>query len=79
MVYPVTRLFIFHADGFLYSRLSCAAEVGPNKRAARSSKVEADYWLEGYRGQHKAYITEDARYFPALKRSLSLLWIHDAI
>jgi len=70
--------FFMQADSYIHG-LSCATEVGPNKRAARSSKVEADYWLEGYRGQHKAYITEDARYFPALNRSLSLLWIHDMI
>jgi len=70
--------FRMQADSYIHG-LSCAAEVGPNKRAARSSKIEADYWIEGYRGQHKAYITEDARYFPTLNRSLSLLWIHDAI
>jgi hypothetical protein len=70
--------FFMQTDSYIHG-LSCAAEVGPNKRAARSSKIEADYWLEGYRGQHKAYITEDSRYFPALNRSLSLLWIHDAI
>jgi Zn-dependent peptidase ImmA (M78 family) len=70
--------FFMQADSYTHG-LSCAAEVGPNKRAAKSSKVEADCWLEGYRGQHKAYVTEDARYFPALNRSLSLLWIHDAI
>jgi hypothetical protein len=58
---------------------SCAAEVGQNKRSANSSQVEAGYWLEGFRGNHKALITEDARYFSLLGRSLSLLWIHDAI
>jgi Zn-dependent peptidase ImmA (M78 family) len=70
--------FFMQTDTYIHG-LSCAAEVGPNKRAARSSKVEADYWLEGFRENHKAYITEDARYFPVLNRSLSLLWIHDAI
>lgn len=58
---------------------SCAAEVGPNKRYSRSSRIEAGHWLNGFRGNHKSYITEDARYFPVLGRSLSLLWIHDAI
>lgn len=58
---------------------SCAAELGPQKKASRSNKVEAAYWLEGFYGNHKAYITEDARFFPKLNRSLSLLWIHDAI
>jgi len=70
--------FRMQTDSYIHG-CSCAAEVGPSKRTSRSSKIEADYWLEGYRGQHKAYITEDARYFPLLKRCLSLLWIHDAI
>jgi len=70
--------FRMQTDPYIHG-LSCAAEVGPSKRTSRSSKIEADYWLEGYRGQHKAYITEDARYFPLLNRCLSLLWIHDAI
>lgn len=70
--------FFFHEDTYIHG-LSCAAQVGPGKRSDRTSKIEADYWLRGFRGQHKAYITEDARYFPMLNRSLSLLWIHDAI
>lgn len=70
--------FFIQSDPYIHG-LSCAAEVGPSKRAARSSKVEADYWLDGFHGNHKAFITEDARYFPALNRSLSLLWIQNAI
>jgi Zn-dependent peptidase ImmA (M78 family) len=70
--------FFLQSDPYIHG-LSCAAEVGSGKRVARSSKVEADYWLDGFRGNHKAYITEDARYFPVLNRCLSLLWIHDAI
>jgi Zn-dependent peptidase ImmA (M78 family) len=70
--------FFFHEDSHI-AGLTCAAEVNTSKRSARSSKVEADYWLSGFQGKHKAYITEDARYFPMLDRSLSLLWIHDAI
>jgi Zn-dependent peptidase ImmA (M78 family) len=58
---------------------SCAAEVSASQKHARSSQIEAGYWLEGFRGNHKASITEDARFFPVLNRSLSLLWIHDAI
>ena len=58
---------------------SCAAEVGLNKRSSRSSQIEASYWLDGFYGDHKSMITEDARFFPSLDRSLSLLWIHDAI
>jgi len=70
--------FFIQSDPHIHG-LSCAAEVGPDKRSARSSKVEADYWLDGFRGNHKSFITEEARYFPVLNRSLSLLWIHDAI
>lgn len=81
------RLWYILSSGFSFQMLddtyihgcSCAAEVGPNKKSARSSQIEAGYWLEGYRGYHKALVTEDARYFPTLNRSLSLLWIHDAI
>lgn len=72
--------FSFHmqSDSYIHG-CSCAAEVGPSKKSLRSSKVEADYWLDGFRGQHKAYVTEDSRYFPILNRCLTLLWIHDAI
>lgn len=58
---------------------SCAAEVNPSKLSSRSSDIEAGFWLEGFRGDHKSLITEDARFFPSLGRSLSLLWIHEAI
>jgi Zn-dependent peptidase ImmA (M78 family) len=70
--------FFFHENGYVHGH-SCAAEVGPNKRTARSSQIEADYWLQNFRGNHKAYLTEEARYFPVLDRTLSLLWIHDVI
>jgi Zn-dependent peptidase ImmA (M78 family) len=81
------RLWFILSPGFDFHMLddtyihgcSCAAEVGPNKKRSRSSQIEAGYWLEGFRGNHKAYLTEDARYFSRLNRSLSLLWIHDAI
>lgn len=81
------RLWFLRSQGFSFYMLeescihgcSCAAEVGPHKRSSRSSRVEAGYWLEGYRGDHKSVLTEDARFFPTLNRSLSLLWIHDAI
>jgi Zn-dependent peptidase ImmA (M78 family) len=65
-------------DNYIHG-CSCTAEVGKTKGFSRSSKTEAGYWLEGFRGNHKAYITEEARYFPTLDRTLSLLWIHDAI
>ena len=70
--------FHFHENGYIHGH-SCAAEVGPNKKTAKSSLIEADFWLQSFRGQHKAYITEEARYFPKLQRTLSLLWIHDVI
>ena len=58
---------------------SCAGELGPNNSKSKSSRIEADCWLEGFRGQSKAYITEDSRYFRGLQKTLTLLWIHDAI
>jgi hypothetical protein len=58
---------------------TCAAEVGPYKKESRSSKVDAACWFEGYSVNDKAYVTEDARYFSILDRSLSLLWVKDAI
>jgi len=81
------RLWFILSPGFMFRMLeenfvhglSCAAEVGPNKLKSRSSKVEAGYWLAGFRGNHKSCITEDARFFSRLGRSLSLLWIHDVI
>jgi hypothetical protein len=70
--------FRMSEDNYIHGH-SCAAEVNEFKRAARSSQIEADYWLEGFRGDHKSYITEDARFFTGLGKSLSLLWIHDEI
>lgn len=58
---------------------SCAAEVNESKRSSRCAEIEAGYWLDGFRGDHKSFLTEDALYFPTLRRSLSLLWIHEAI
>jgi len=81
------RLWFIVSQGFSFAMLSenfvhglsCAAEVGANKLTSRSSKVEAGYWLRGYEHDHKSFITEEARYFTRLDRSLSLLWIKDAI
>lgn len=81
------RVWYICSKGFSFQMLedtyihgcSCAAEVGPVKKSARSSQVEAGYWLRGFEHDHKAAITEDARYFPMLNRSLSLIWIRDAI
>jgi len=70
--------FRMSEDKYIHGH-SCAAEVGRHKRSARSSEIEADFWLEGFRGDHKSYITEDARFFSSLGKTLSLLWIHDAI
>jgi Zn-dependent peptidase ImmA (M78 family) len=58
---------------------SCAAEVGPRKLKSRDSKIDAGFWLEGFKYNHKARITEDSRYFPTLNKTLTLLWIHDEI
>jgi Zn-dependent peptidase ImmA (M78 family) len=65
-------------DDYIHGH-SCAAEVNQVKRSSRSSQIEAGFWLEGFRGDYKSFITEDARFFPSLSRSLSLLWIHDEI
>ena len=48
-------------------------------KQARSSNIEASFWLEGFRGNDKAVITEDSRFFPKFNRTLSLLWIHKEI
>ncbi len=81
------RLWFILSRGFSFRMLeddrvhghSCAAEVNAARRRSRCSEIEADYWLDGFRGDHKSYITEDAIFFPTLGRTLSLLWIHDAI
>jgi hypothetical protein len=81
------RAWFIPSKGFSFSLLeddyvhghSCAAEVNEARRCSRSSDVQAGFWLEGYRGDDKSSITEDAIYFPALQRTLSLLWIHEAI
>jgi hypothetical protein len=81
------RLWFIPSKGFEFRMLeddyvhghSCAGEVNASRRHSRSADIEAGYWLEGFRGGHKSCITEDALFFPILQRSLSLLWIHDAI
>jgi Zn-dependent peptidase ImmA (M78 family) len=65
-------------DGYIHGH-SCAAEVNDSKRSSRCAEIEAGYWLNGFQGDHKSFITEDALYFPTLRRALSLLWIHEAI
>jgi Zn-dependent peptidase ImmA (M78 family) len=65
-------------DGYIHGH-SCAAEVNDSKRSSRCAEIEAGYWLDGFQGDHKSFITEDALYFPTLHRTLSLLWIHEAI
>jgi Zn-dependent peptidase ImmA (M78 family) len=81
------RLWFIPSKGFSFSLLedgyvhghSCTAEVNDSKRQARATDIEASYWVEGFRGDHKSYLTEDAIYFPALRRTLTLIWIHEAI
>jgi IrrE N-terminal-like domain len=65
-------------DDYIHGH-SCAAEVNASNLSSRSSDIEAGFWLEGFDGDHKSMITEDARFFPSLSRSLSLLWIHEEI
>jgi len=81
------RQWFIPSKGFTFSMLeddyihghSCAAEVNEATRCSRASDIEASYWLDGFHGNHKSCITEDAIYFPTLRHTLSLLWIHDAI
>ncbi|MFZ1218763.1 MAG: ImmA/IrrE family metallo-endopeptidase [Chthoniobacterales bacterium] len=81
------RLWFIPSKGFSFSLLeddyvhghSCTAEVNKTMRCSRSADIEASYWLEGFRGDHKSCITEDAMFFTTLGRALTLLWIHDAI
>lgn len=81
------RLWFILSPGFSFPMLdenfvhglSCAAEVGVNKKTSKSPRIEAGYWLKGFEYDHRSCITEEARYFPKLDRSLSLLWIKDAI
>lgn len=65
-------------DDYIHGH-SCATELSESNRSSRCSEIEAGFWLEHFRGDHKSLITEDARFFPSLSRSLSLLWIHEAI
>ena len=73
-----TRSFRLLEDTLIHGH-SCAAEVNASKPRARDSKIEARFWLEEFRHDHKAYITEDSRFFPALNKTLTLLWINEAI
>jgi hypothetical protein len=81
------RLWFIPSRGFSFTMLedsyihghSCAAEVNDFKRSSRCAEIEAGYWLDGFQGDHKSFITEDALFFPTLRRALSLLWIHEAI
>jgi len=81
------RLWFIPSKGFSFQMLeddyvhghSCAAEVNDLKRSSRCAEIEAGYWLDGFQGDHKSFITEDALFFPTLRRALSLLWIHEAI
>lgn len=65
-------------DGYVHGH-SVAAEVQRTHRPARAKDIEAGFWLSGFHNDHKSLIVEDARYFPQLERSLSLLWINELI
>ena len=81
------RLWFIASRGFSFTMLedsyihghSCAAEVNDSRRSSRCTEIEAGYWLDGFQGDQKSFVTEDALYFPTLRRALSLLWIHEAI
>ena len=64
--------FSFHLseDGYVHG-CSCAAEAMKSGQPRRASDVEASFWLDGFRGDHKALITEDARVFSQPKTELS--------
>lgn len=65
-------------DGYVHGH-SCAAEVIKTHGNARATDIEAGFWLKDFYGDHKSMLTEDARFFPSLNRSLSLLWINEVI
>ena len=65
-------------DSYIHGH-SCAAESNDSRRSSRCTEIEAGYWLDGFQGDQKSFVTEDALYFPTLRRALSLLWIHEAI
>jgi predicted transcriptional regulator len=79
------RLWAVRSPGFSFQMLednyvhglSCAAEVLKTHKTARASDVEAGFWLDGFYDNHKAVLTEEARYFPSLERTLSLIWIYE--
>jgi hypothetical protein len=81
------RLWFIASAGFSFKLLedshihgcTCVAALSAANKSCRSSQVEASYWLEGFRGDHKSLITEESRFFPKLGKSLTLLWVHDAI
>jgi len=73
-----TRSFLLLNDTLIHGH-SCAAEVNAVKKNSRDSKIEARFWLDGFQHDHKAYLTEDSRFFPKLDRTLTLLWIHEEI
>jgi len=61
---------------------SCAAQAiksGMEGQPCRASDIEASFWLEEYRDNHKSMITEDSSFSPSYNRVLSLLWIHEEI
>jgi hypothetical protein len=59
--------------------LSCAAEVGPMREFTSGDDIPAEAWLEGFRGNHKAVVREEARYFSRLNKILSIVWIFEEL
>lgn len=78
--FVTSKGFSFKLDptGYVHG-LTCAKEVGPGRRRARADDVPAGAWLQGFRSDDKAVVTEDAWHFPALQLTLSLIWIREAI
>jgi len=70
--------FRMEEDGYIHG-YSCAKEVGLNKKRVRAKDVPAQAWLEEFRHDPKPVVTEDAWYFSTLDRTLSLIWVEDAI
>lgn len=70
--------FWMEEEGYIHGH-SCAAEVGPDRKRSRANNVPASAWLEDFRHDHRAVVTEDAWYFTTLNRTLSLVWVEEVI
>lgn len=71
------RSFQLLSDSLIHGH-SCAAEVNAGKLKSRDT-VDAGFWLDDFKYNHKVQITEDSRYSPQLDKTLTLLWLHEVI